>query len=344
MKRCPSCQTFQEVAAKFCSHCGHSFGAAVGPATAATPVRPAPQPAPRPAVQQVAAPVAAGPAQYGTKQTKWLWGVAAVAIVLALGFGANGLLRSLAQDGAGLSRTTAKDGSGLTKTTAQDNTGLTQQVAETDSGLTRQVAEPAAGVSRLETPPPPEAKKMPDDIRAYLEHVRETERRRFELATQNLADLKVKMAQLGAAGGMNALKHWLGEGGEGEGGDVETPAAELAAEAGEMRKDWDRLATFFQSVPPPRRCFTLRDRYDVALTETGASISDVMALLAGAQQDPQAAVATLERMKGTSKNIDSASRDSNGEVRGICNEYDVRPWFEIQSDYGGGGFLSGLGL
>jgi hypothetical protein len=340
MKRCPQCQTFQEVASKFCNQCGHAFSATTqaGPG----PVSPQPVPQPRPVVNQVAAPAVGGPAQYSNKGNKVLWGVAILATILAIGFGANGLLKSLGKESTGISRTGAKVDTGLTRATGQTDSGLMKQEAEVDAGLTRQTAEPAAGITKLETPPPEEAKQMPADIRAYLEHVRETERRRFQLSTKNLGDLKVKMAQLGAAGGMNALKKWLDGGGEEE--DVKAPADELAADAAVMRREWDELSTFFQSVPPPRRCQTLRDRYGVALSETGAGITEVMMLLGSASADPQAAVASLERMKGTSKNIDGASKDANVEVTTICRDFNVRPWFEIQTDYGGGGLFSGLGF
>jgi hypothetical protein len=62
---------------------------------------------------------------------------------------------------------------------------------------------------------------------------------------------------------------------------------------------------------------------------------DLVDILSNVGSDTSTAVASLESMKGKSVTIDKAAKAANGQVQEVCQRYDVRPWFEIQADFGG---------
>lgn len=73
--------------------------------------------------------------------------------------------------------------------------GLLARAGPESEPITAKTAEPQAVAAA-----PIERIKMPDDVRAWLEHLERIERRRMELTRIQLADLMVKMASISAGG------------------------------------------------------------------------------------------------------------------------------------------------
>lgn len=66
-----------------------------------------------------------------------------------------------------------------------------------------------------------------------------------------------------------------------------------------------------------------------------------------ASEDPTQSLEILTSMLGTSGGrIDNAAVATDRKVAEVCNKYQVRKWFDIAADVGGGimGRLGGLGM
>ncbi|MBL8086747.1 MAG: zinc ribbon domain-containing protein [Chthonomonas sp.] len=298
MKRCPQCQSFNAVDAKFCSNCGANLA---GPAaTYQTP--------------QVSRPVMTPTA----RRAGWPLAIAVLLGIVAIGFGSAGLLKAVFKPSS----------SGVTQATAQPASGLTQAQAAPESGITKA--------------PAPSRTRMPEDVRQYLLHVEATEKQRRQIALKHLGVVRVKMTELMAGGGLDALKDIMNSDPLGE--DPKSPADKLKVDFAAMRSDWRAVLDFLNTKTPPGECQALHDSYDQSVRETGAQILNLLDILDHASSDPASAVSTLEGMKGASKDIEQAARKANDEVESICQRYDERAWFSISDDFGGdGGMLKSMG-
>lgn len=314
MKRCPRCQTMNAVAANFCASCGTPFAASPPPAGQA----------PRPAMPPHAGHPMPAPMVAPRRRPMWPWAIVGLALLsLAIAGGVAGLARIKAQQQAGLARTTAEGNAGVTRTTADPN-----------GGVTRVTADPNAGVTKTMAAPPPETKRMPPHILDYLLHVERTERMRERVAGDHLGKAQTLMAELTVGGGMDALKALLNSDPSSD-AELPKPADKAKVKIEDMKAEWKKVRDYFNSVQPPSECVTLRDQFDAALNETGAMMVDLVDILSNVGSDTSTAVASLESMKGKSVTIDKAAKAANGQVQEVCQRYDVRPWFEIQADFGG---------
>lgn len=211
--------------------------------------------------------------------------------------------------------------------------GVTRMQGEADSGILKAQAAPESGVTKIETPPPPVDSPMPNDVREYLEHVRQTEERRHAVCNRQLAAASVLMVQLQGLGGLD-VGAILGDDTE-----MKPPTEDLAAETAKMRSEWKELSQFFLSKRAPSECVALQSHYDTAIGETSSQILDLMDILGSQGSDPRELVAKLNSKRGQSKVIDQEARAANEQVIEICRRYNVKPWFEIREDYGGGAGL-----
>lgn len=192
--------------------------------------------------------------------------------------------------------------------------------------------------------PAPEQTEMPAAIRDWLEHLRRTEQRRVDLTSAQMGDLMVMLASIQGAQLGDALKEILGDENE---PPAPTARDNLAEKADESRRNWQTLADFFRSVPPPAECAGIASSYGETIGETSAMMSEILDSVAQAETNPQGAIQTLIKMQGTSAGrIDSMARDTDRQVQEICDRYRTRKWFSITADVGGGmmGKLGGLGF
>lgn len=185
---------------------------------------------------------------------------------------------------------------------------------------------------------------MPADVRAWLEHLERVERKRQELATDQVAAALVSLATVQGLGGAGAmLKDLLGD--PEAPPEPEAPSTKVGRDSAEWAADWGALLAEFRRLPPPPACVPVRNAYSRALDGTAEMISEVGAQIERSAQDPQAAVAALGRLRGTSASrIDAAAKEADRAVGELCQDYDTPRWFSIAPDVGGGalGRIGGL--
>jgi hypothetical protein len=192
-----------------------------------------------------------------------------------------------------------------------------------------------------------EVKSMPPGVLDWLKHLERTEKKRHQLATEQIAALLAQMAMLSGIGATEAVAQSLLD--DPEKAFEETPATEVQDQARDQKRQWRDLTEFFDSLPPPTECVPIRNAYATALGETQAMIFEVLDAIASAGEDPKQAVQSLMNLRGKSHSrIDVSARETDGLVQDICDKYDTRKWFSIAGDVGGGmggvlGGLSGLG-
>lgn len=188
---------------------------------------------------------------------------------------------------------------------------------------------------------PDEAKGMPEDVRNWLEHLRRTEDKRRSLSSEQIASLTTAMAKMNSSRITGLIDQILGDGTE----TPEQPVAEaLHLDTQDKRAQWQQLRQEFMQVPPPADCVGIQASYNETLGETSAMIMEVLTALEGASDDPEAAIAALTKMQGTSsERIDVVAKETDSQVQTVCDKYDTRKWFSISSDIGGG-IMGKLGL
>lgn len=193
-----------------------------------------------------------------------------------------------------------------------------------------------------------EPKKMPPEIRAWLEHLERVERRRIEVTRSQLSEIAVvgTLAKVGGADEYLRALAGLEDPGEQE---PTQPHETLKAQVERIRTAWTELVDELKRVPPPDRCATLALDYERMLRETKGMIFDVIQILSDPMGDEaqQAKLITrLTNLKGKSKSrIDDVGRRCDRELGAICDEFETRKWFSIAEDIGGdSGILGAFGI
>lgn len=198
-------------------------------------------------------------------------------------------------------------------------------------------------VKATEVAPPVVRSKdgMPDDVRAWLEHLERIERKRIELAQTQIMGLLVSMEEIKGAELGDALADILG-GDPTQQEQREAPSVGKAKQiADEVRPKWKELAVEFEAKEPPEECKTVAGNYDQALRETGATVSDIIGVINTEAGEPQTAIQKLrEIMTNHKKMIDEPAKRADTGVGDICDKYGVRKWFDIKGDVGGGGLFA----
>lgn len=175
---------------------------------------------------------------------------------------------------------------------------------------------------------------MPDDIRNWLEHLRITEERRMRLAEEQI-NQALPFAAAGMAGlsGIEALF-----------GDLDDPPVtvpeQLSNKSREgvvqgIRKSWGELTVFFNSVPPPVECVSIRNNYDQVVRETGNLTGEILEAITS--PDTAAALSKVQDIRRRNKTlIDEPAIEADALVAELCRRYNTRKWFEIKGDVEGG--------
>lgn len=187
---------------------------------------------------------------------------------------------------------------------------------------------------------------MPDDVRRWLEHLERIERRRRDLSGGQVGELLAVMTRMQTAPIRDMLPGALGTGEE-MGENTMRATEDLQLNTARKREEWSALRQDFLSLPPPPDCAPIQADYNQVLTETGAMMTEIMDAVSMASENPDDALSALTKMKGTSGGrIDNAAVATDRKVAEVCNKYQVRKWFDITADVGGGimGRLGGLGM
>jgi len=207
---------------------------------------------------------------------------------------------------------------------------------------------PPSLVATGEQPPPnlqaSAAKKyMPDDIRAWLEHLERIEKRKCKLVSEQIAAALVQLQYLlGADATKDILNGLLKETSGDPADEMENPANETKKSIGELNHEWDVLITDFNSFPPPPACVPLRNEYDQHIREVKGQIGDIVRVFDSASDNPDAAIEILRGIqKDNRKGIDQPGVRSERLLEEVCAQYDTKPWFSIDPDPGRGKGLLG---
>ncbi|MCW5936972.1 MAG: hypothetical protein KIT11_06680 [Fimbriimonadaceae bacterium] len=206
--------------------------------------------------------------------------------------------------------------------------------------VTQATAEPQPALQASQEVPP----EMPQAILDWLKHLERIEKKRKDMSTEQMAGLLTNLAMLSGVGGTPGVMDGLLN------NDPDaldkSPAEDIAQQAGVKRAEWNTLIDDFDSLPPPPECVPIRNAYAQALGETKTMVVEVLDAISQAGSDPDQAVKSLMKMRGTSSNrVDVSGRQTDDLVQEICDKYRKRKWFSIAGDIGGGmgNILGGLG-
>jgi len=179
---------------------------------------------------------------------------------------------------------------------------------------------------------------MPADVRDWLEHLRITEGKHEQLATQQVSEavsmlLSMSGGNLGSLGGM-----LNGDEGEDLPRDPNGPNR-VAQDANRMKTDWNNLSQLFNSKRAPAECQTLQRTYNQVINETGSMIQEIISVVANVGDNPMGAIAKLQGMVGKSNSrIDAVAGKADQGVADICSKYSTNKWFSIKKDFGESAF------
>lgn len=264
-----------------------------------------------------------------SKENKWYFsiGLALLGVALMFGLLGAGLLGSAKKGSMAVTQSFGKQAPPMTQAGAGD--GAMAAAGASDGSVTQA---------------PVETKTMPKDVLDWLKHLERIERLRKSMSGEQIADLMVQFTMLQGVGATEEVVKGLLQ----DDPDVEnmTPANEIGKRADENKAKWEDLIKDFDSLPPPPSCVTIRNAYSQCLGETKAMIGEVLGAIGSASEDPRAAVDSLMALKGKSTSrIDTAGKQTDELVQQVCSKYEVRKWFSISGDVGGGigGILGGLG-
>lgn len=278
-------------------------------------------------------------------RNRWI-GVAigsfALIVLLILGIGANINLRQTKEDPVSVLKSSTSGSSSILPQTSGDTTPVLGIESNDLPAVLPQVSNENPVLAQTV----PEDTQMPDDVRAWLEHLQKIEAFRVEMTTNQLSEMMTTFAQLQASKVTGAIEGILGEEG-GESTSDPSSKQNLHGQADTTRQRWKALLAEFRKLPPPSECVPIATSYEECLGETSAMIFEILNALESSDNDPQAAVASLIKMQGTSSSrIDKLANTSDRQLGAICDKYKTRKWFSITSDVGGGmmGKLGGLGF
>lgn len=185
----------------------------------------------------------------------------------------------------------------------------------------------------------PKGTKMPDDIRDWLEHLRQTEERRIDLTKEQIRHLTIASSEFQASSYADTLKSFLGDPSETPEMPPDDASKKKAADIVDaVRPEWKKLAEEFEARTPPDECREMAAKYDQALRETGATTGDIIDTMYNLGSDPHQTIAKLEEIMKTHKErIDKPATEVDDAVAAICRKYETRKWFDIHGDIGNGG-------
>ncbi len=266
----------------------------------------------------------AGPDSLRATKLKYAIGITLVLLILFAAVGTPRILSAFGRSSGGktLVAEGASSGNSL-KAEGSTGSGILQAKGDSSPGALR--ANDSHAV-------------MPDDVRKWLEHLERIERKRGQLAMKQFAQALVDKSALAGGATMEILKGLLRDAETGgDSPEVETPAQSIKSKNETYKTEWTTLTDEFLAFPPPAECVPTRDKYNFVLSETKSMILEIMEKIDNSTKDPDAAVAELTAMLGTSTSrIDAPGGETDDLVSRICNKYETRKWFSISKDFGGG--------
>jgi hypothetical protein len=201
---------------------------------------------------------------------------------------------------------------------------------------------PAPVLMKREQAAPPALGKvglaMPDDISNWLKHLERIENEKHALLDKEIANMKVFEQMIGAVGaGINEVDPYDQDSDPNSG----NPGSITKGKFEDLRPEWAKLLTDFESVPPPAECQQIANNYQTGLEAVPNMIGEVNNVLNQVGTDPSMALKNMQEMQNKSYGeVDKPFANADQEVQDICDKYQTAKWFKI-GDVGGnffGGF------
>lgn len=177
--------------------------------------------------------------------------------------------------------------------------------------------------------------RMPDDVRAWLEHLERIEKAKQELQRDEMDELMISFRQIEGLVTSKAVEDLIDPEKTGD------PAAGVNdfLPIEKMTSDWkDLRRRFLETGPPcPDECVPLRNAFDGALSQVPGSLNDINEIV-GNLFDPEkkSKIKDLREVQKSHREfIDKPLKESDRMVQQICDRYDTKKWFDIKVDSGG---------
>jgi hypothetical protein len=179
---------------------------------------------------------------------------------------------------------------------------------------------------------------MPDDVRDWLKHLEEVERRKRALNGDEMRETQLMMGQANATDGVmtgEGVKEMTDPDSNITAPPVVTQLQDMTAK---FKQKWYDLSVFLRSKPAPAECQPIEESYDRGLNQLGMMIGDIGNMLNPvmdkAESDPGAAkqqgLDAADNIKNTNaKNVDQNFGDADAGVGAICSKYHVSKMFDI---------------
>lgn len=172
----------------------------------------------------------------------------------------------------------------------------------------------------------PQKTPPPQDVVAYLDHLKKVEDQRMTLKTEEEAALLNIIPHL-QVDPLKEILDWS-DNPEGSKPPEKTTEDKAKEQMKDMSADWQKLAAFFISVPAPEPCKTLATKYYDALRDVISTTADLQAILVSGD------VGRAYQMQGKSGRIDDKLIAADTELNDVCTRYSIDKNFSIQSDTG----------
>ncbi len=150
---------------------------------------------------------------------------------------------------------------------------------------------------------------MPEDVRAWLNHLNAIEEERVTLSAAQLTAV-TELVRNGSSD-------------------------EFTAAAVAMRLSWNDLIDRFQAEPVPAECSSIRSLFSNTLTGTRTMFADLLGVMRTARQNPARALVNMSRVQDDGDQRVDAPADSTDEaIDALCSRYNTDKWFDINTGVG----------
>lgn len=183
---------------------------------------------------------------------------------------------------------------------------------------------------------------MPDDIRNWLEHLARIEKKKQALTGKQLEQAHELQGELQGASGLTSADD------VNKMSDPDYNSFPTIEKAGAMIQQlqpaWVDLQKEFDSVPPPKECQPIAERYDSGfdgMIETFASIGKIIdGVTLTDQKQMKSSVDDARKVgRGSRGSIDGSFEKTDSMVQDICDKYKTHKWFKIDAHGGSTGLL-----
>jgi hypothetical protein len=188
---------------------------------------------------------------------------------------------------------------------------------------------------------------MPKDVEDWLKWLEKIEKEKQALTAKEQTQLTTLMATLQGASGLTVqgVKDLT----DPDNPSNNAPAMDDAQKiTKEMIEAWAKLKRRFDSYPPPTECAATGAAYDGGLqgmADNAQKIEDLMSGIAGmpepGQADADSAIGTVKDVgQNHPHDVDAEFTSTDQLVQAICDKYETRKWFSIDSHGGAGNVFS----